>query len=123
MIGGQEEREEPIGDIFARLMQDGRDAARAELGVVRAIAAWRLSGLKIGVPLLLAALFLAQAAITALLVGLVIALAPVIGALLATLLVIVAALGLIGLLAWMGIKRCRTLVAPLPDHPVAEPLP
>ena len=66
-----EPREESIGDLFGRLVEDGRAYAEAELELVKAIARYRaeragraLAALGIGAVLLLSA-------ITALVIGLV----------------------------------------------------
>ncbi|MBU3076387.1 phage holin family protein [Sphingomonas quercus] len=105
-----------LGDLAHQLVEDGRTAVEAEINVWKAIAAWRLSGLKLGLPLLLVALFVLQALVTALFIGVVIALAPLVGAGLAVLIMGIAGLVLIGLLVWIGTRQLRTLFAPLPPE-------
>lgn len=110
-----------VGDLFTQVTEDGRAAVRAEIGIYKAIAAYRLSGVKVGAPMLVGALFLAQAIVTALLVGLILTLSPRLGAGWATVVVVVVALVIVALLGWLGARRLGSLFAPLP--PEAEPLP
>ncbi len=109
-----------VGDLFSQVSQDGRAAVQAEIAIYKAIAAYRLGGVKVGAPMLAGALFLAQATVTALLVGLILLLSGPLGAGRATLVVVIGGFVVVGLLAWLGIRRLGTLFGPLP--PEAEPL-
>lgn len=104
-----------VADLVRQVAEDGRAAVEAEIGVYKAIAGYRLSGIKVGAPLIVAAIFLLQAVLTALLVGLILALATLIGPGLATLAVVIAGFAVVGLLGWLGARKLGTLFAPLPD--------
>jgi hypothetical protein len=68
-----------IGDLFHQLVDNGRAFARAEVTLYKEIALYRAGKAKIGVAALAAGGFLAFAGLIALLVGLVIGLADLIG--------------------------------------------
>jgi hypothetical protein len=104
-----------IGELIGQVTQDGKAAIKAEIDLYKAIAVHRASGLKIGVPLLIVALFVLQAVVTAIFVGVLFALAGWIGAGWATLATAVLGFALVGLLAWLGIRRARTLFAPIDE--------
>lgn len=106
---------ESIGGLARQVVDDVKQAARAEIGLWKAIAAFRLSGAKLGVPLLVGALFVLQSVLTALFVGLIVTLAPMLGPGWATLLVVVGGLVLVGLLAFIGLRLLRSLTTPLPE--------
>jgi hypothetical protein len=76
-------RDEPIGDLVGRLIEDGRDYARAEIGLYRQIARYRAGRARNGLILLSAGAVLALSALTALIVGFVLGLATLIGPVLA----------------------------------------
>jgi hypothetical protein len=78
-----EPREESIGELLGRLADDGRAFVRAEVGVWRAIAARRAARARSGLIALAIGAVLLIASITALLLGLVLWLATLIGPLLA----------------------------------------
>ena len=86
------EQEEGIGSLFSRLIDAARDLARAELRLGRQVMMGRVKRAGVGIGLAAGAVLLTQSALTALLVGLVIALAPLAGALGATLIVFAGAL-------------------------------
>lgn len=75
--------EESIGDLFGRLAEDGRAYAKAEIGLIRQIALHRAARAKNGLVALLAGILLLLSSFTALLFGLVLWLAGLIGPLLA----------------------------------------
>jgi hypothetical protein len=80
--------EEPsIGDLFGRLADEGKAYARAEAGVYKAIAAHRIGNAKNGVIALVAALFLFNAALITLFVAFALGLEPMVGPVLAGLIV------------------------------------
>jgi Putative Actinobacterial Holin-X, holin superfamily III len=61
--------ESSIGELFGRLAEDGKAYARAEVNLYRAIATRRIGQARNGAIALVAALFLVNAALIALLVG------------------------------------------------------
>lgn len=82
-----EPREESIGDLFGRLVEDGRSYAEAELALLKAIAEYRAQRAGRALALLVAGLFLLSAAATALVVGAVLGLSQYMSPFLAGLLV------------------------------------
>jgi sorbitol-specific phosphotransferase system component IIBC len=99
--------ERPVGELVHELIEQGKDYARAELGLIKAIAAAKGKALTIPAALFGIAFICALAAVTALAVGMVIALAKFIGPLAAGFvgMLIFAAIG--GLLGWVGYNRLR----------------
>lgn len=76
---GQDPNEESIGDLFGRLIEDGRSYAKAEIEVVRQIARHRAGKARNGAILLGIGAVLLLAALIALMLGLVLGLAVLIG--------------------------------------------
>ena len=76
-------QEPSIGDLFGQLANDGRAFLRAEAGLYQAIARRRIGKARNGAIALLAAIFLLNAALITLLVCIALALALVVGPLLA----------------------------------------
>jgi hypothetical protein len=74
-----EPKEESIGALLGRLAEDGRAYVKAELGVYKAIAARRAARARNGLIALVIGVVLAISSITALLLGLVLWLAGLIG--------------------------------------------
>lgn len=105
----QDRPEEGIGTLFGRLAEDGKEFARAEVAYYRALANDKVGPLKSGLIFGVAALVIAWSALTALLVGLILTLATLMGPGLATLLVVLVALALAGLLGWMAWSHLRRL--------------
>ena len=99
--------ERPVGELVHELIEEGKAYAQAEVGLAKAIAAAKAKALAMPAGLLVAALFIGMAAINALVLGVVLALAKLIGPLAAGVagLVIVAAIA--GGLAWYGIEQAR----------------
>ena len=99
--------ERPIGELVHELIEDGKGYARAEIGLLKAIAAAKGKALAVPAGLFGAAFIFALAAITALAVGVVLALARFIGpraaGFVATLIFAAAAGGL----GWYGYQRLR----------------
>ncbi len=60
---------ETLGSLFARLVEDGKRFARAEIGFYKQVAVGRIAGLKTAAILLVVAVLLVQASLTTLLVG------------------------------------------------------
>ena len=106
--------EESIGELLGRLVEDGKGFARAELGYYRTLATGKLRAAGLGLGLGVAALVLAGSAVTALLVGLILALATLVGPGWSTAIVIVGALALAGLLGWLAYRRLSTIFGSQP---------
>jgi hypothetical protein len=102
-----EQQGEGVGALFGRLVDDGKAFARAEIGYYRTLAAIKAGQAKGGLILIVAAVLIASACVTALLVGLILSLATLVGPGLATLIVIVGALVLAGLLGWLGVRSLQ----------------
>jgi hypothetical protein len=97
MAANRSSDESTIGELFGRLAEDGKAYARAEVNLYRAIAARRLGQARNGAIALVAALFLVNAALIALLVGFALQLAKWIGPALGGLVVFLA-VGVVGFL-------------------------
>ncbi|HET9428553.1 MAG TPA: phage holin family protein [Allosphingosinicella sp.] len=72
-----------MGDLLGRLIEDGREYARAEIGLYRQIARYRAGRARNGLILLVAGAVLGLSALTALILGFVLGLAALIGPVLA----------------------------------------
>src|SRR5205814_3005184 len=97
--------ERPIGELVHELIEEGKAYARAEIGLAKAIAAAKGKALILPAILFGVALILALAAVTALAVGVVIALAKFVGPLLAGIIGLLVFAGLAGGLGWYGAER------------------
>ena len=75
--------EDSIGDLVGRLVEDGREYAKAEIGLYRQIARYRAGRARNGLILLTAGAVLGLSALTALIIGFVMGLATLIGPVLA----------------------------------------
>lgn len=82
-----EPREESIGDLFGRLVEDGRAYAEAELALVKAIAQYRAQRAGRALAALGAGAVLLLSAVTALVIGLVLGLSQYMSPFLAGLIV------------------------------------
>lgn len=101
-----------IGDLLSRLVLELRDWFEAEVALYRAQATRRALSAAVAGVLILAAVTLAQAALVALLIGLIMLLAPQMGTGYAIMTVVGATVLLGGLLAWLGIRRILNVVDP-----------
>jgi len=101
--------EPSIGDLFGRLADDGKAYVRAEAGVYKAIASRRIGNAKSGVIALVAAVFLLNAALVTLLVSFALGLAPIMGPVLAGLLVFAAVAVISLFLVRFGAGRMKAL--------------
>lgn len=99
--------ERPIGELVHELIEDGKAYARAEVGLVKAIATARGKALALPAALFATAFILALAAVTALAVGVVMALAKFIGPLAAGFVGMLIFLAIAGGLGWWGVERLR----------------
>ena len=109
MADAGEPRDESIGELLGRLADDGRAYVKAELGVYRTIAARRAARARSGLIALAIGAVLLISSITALLLGLVLWLATLIGPLLAGL-AVTAVLVLVGfILVRIGVSALKAL--------------
>ena len=105
----QDPREESIGDLFGRLVEDGRRYARAEVDLLKRIARHRVGRARNGLIALAAGAVLLLSSLTALILGLVLGLASLIGPVLAGLAIAAALAGIGYLLIRIGIGGLRAL--------------
>jgi hypothetical protein len=101
--------EPPIGELFGRLGEDGRAFVQAEIGLVRAIARHRIGAARNGLIALVAGILLLNAALITLIVSIALALAPLVGPLLAGLITFAATALVAALLGWWGAGRMSAL--------------
>ena len=99
--------ERPIGELVHELIENGKAYGQAELGLVKAIAAAKGKALAIPAALFGIAFICALAAVTALAVGVVIALETFIGPLAAGFVGLLIFSAVAGLLGWAGYQRLR----------------
>lgn len=104
------EGERPIGELVSQLVEDGKAYAQAELDLGKAIATAKAKALTTPLILFVAALFVGSSAITALCLGIVLALATLVGPLAGGIIAFVLIAATAGLLAWIGkVKLGRAL--------------
>jgi len=105
------EDEEPIDELFGRLIDEGTDYAAAELKLAHARAMaeiqCRIEAYKISAAMIGSAVLLAQAAVVVLAIAAFLALSSLIGPILAGILVGAIALGLAGLLVWLAVRKLK----------------
>jgi hypothetical protein len=99
--------ERPVGELVHQLVEDGKAYAKAEVGVVKAIATSKGKALALPAGLLGAALLVAQAAVTILAVGVFAMLQWVVGTILAGFLTFLIFAAIAGGLVWYALKRLR----------------
>lgn len=104
------DEEVSIGDLLSRLIDDTEQFVRAEFGLYRAQAIKRFSQSWGAIGMVVVAVVLLQAAVIALLVGAIIALAPVIGGFWAMVLVLAVAIGVATLLLSIAWRRLRAVM-------------
>jgi hypothetical protein len=95
----------PIGQLFSQLVDDGKRYARAEVELYKAKAADKAQPVKRAAIYGGIALTLALSAVTALLVGLILALQTLVGPLAATLIVVLVTLIVAGGLGYLAYKQ------------------
>ncbi|MEO8454077.1 MAG: phage holin family protein [Sphingomicrobium sp.] len=100
----------PVGELVHQLVEEGKAYASAEIGLVKAIAAAKAKALALPAALFGGALIVALAAITALAVGVVLALAKFLGPLLAGIAGLVIFAAIAGGLAWYGAERVKQVL-------------
>ena len=99
--------ERPVGELVHELIEQGKAYARAEIGLAKAIAAAKGKALAVPAALFGVAFICALAAITALAVGVVIALAKFVGPLAAGLVGMLIFAAIAAGLGWYGYQRLR----------------
>lgn len=99
------DQERPIGDLVHELIEEGKAYARAEFSLAKAIATAKGKALILPAILFGTAFILALAAVTALAVGVVMALAKFIGPLAAGFIGMLIFAAIAGLLGWYGAQR------------------
>jgi hypothetical protein len=99
--------ERPVGELVSQLIDEGKAYARAEIGLVKAVAAAKGKALVIPAALFGAAFIFALAAVTALAVGVVIGLAKFIGPLAAGFIGMLIFAAIAGGLGWYGAERLK----------------
>lgn len=101
--------EPSLADLLGELADDGRRLIRAEAGLYTTIARHRLEKASAGAMALVGGLFLLNAALIVLLVGLALALAIHVGPLFAGLIVFAVAAAIGGMLVRFGLSRMKAL--------------
>jgi hypothetical protein len=105
-----------LGALIGQLWDDGRALAHAEARLLKSKAFAILRRSRTAILLLLVAAILAFASVVALMLGLVLALVPFVGAVLAGVILLVGGLAVAGLLSWIAIR----LIAGPPPKPETE---
>ena len=103
--GGVEHDQESIGDLFGRLIDQGKGYARAEVGLAKAIATAKVDALKIPVALFAAALLFVIAGVVTFCITIALALATLIGPLAGGLIATVIAFAIAGGLGFVASKK------------------
>jgi hypothetical protein len=103
--------QESIGALVSRLVADAKAVAAAEIALYRAKSVSWLAQTKTIAIFGVAALILANAAIIALLVGLILTIQTLVGPGWATLIVVLGTLVIAGLLGWLASGRVSRLLA------------
>jgi putative superfamily III holin-X len=104
---GPQPPERPVGELVHQLIEEGKAYARAEFDLLKAIGTARAKAFILPGILFGTALIFALAAISALAVGVVLALAKFIGPLAAGFMGMLVFAGIAGGLGWYGAERLR----------------
>lgn len=99
--------EETLPELVSRIVDDAKEVARAEVALVKAQALAKVAGYRTAAALFVAAYLVSVAALIALVVGLVLTLAPRVGPGWATAIVVAATFAVAGLLGWLGWRRLK----------------
>jgi hypothetical protein len=108
------ETDESIGDLVGRLAEDAKRYGQAEIEYYRTLVRERLRAGRTGLWMGGAAIGLANAAGVALVVGLVMTLTPLVGPGWATLIVVVTASALAGLMGWLAWQQIKRVIGSKP---------
>lgn len=111
--------DESYGELARRLMEDGESFAKARVTLYRELAIYRATQLRAPAILFIVALVLGSCSILAVVLGLVLALTPIVDGLLAGLIVGVGALVMAALLAFIGRNKLKAMG----DDPLADAEP
>jgi hypothetical protein len=103
--GGVEHDQASIGDLFGRLIDQGKGYARAEVDLAKAIATAKVDTLKLPVALFAAALLFVIAGVVTFCITIALALATLIGPLAGGLVATVVAFAIAGGLAFVAVKK------------------
>ena len=101
------DNDRPIGELVHELIEDGKAYARAEVGLVKAVATAKANALKLPAILFGTAFLLALAGIVALAVGVAMGLATLVGPLAGGLIAFLLFAAIAGGLGWYGVKLLR----------------
>lgn len=101
------DNERPIGELVHELIEDGKAYARAEIGVVKAIAIAKVTAFKLPAFLFGVAFVLLLAAISALAYGVAAGLATLIGPLAGGIVAFLLFAAIAGALVWVGVNKVR----------------
>ena len=99
--------EAPIGDLFGRLVEQGKGYARDEVGLAKAIASAKADAIKLPAILLGAALLFVIAGVVVFCMTIALALATLIGPLAGGLVATLIAFAIAGGLAWFAVGRLK----------------
>lgn len=108
--------DEGLGTVVHRVVEDAKAYARAEATLWKTVATTRGSQAGIAAGLAMGAVIIALSAVTALLVGAILSLRPVMGPGWATLLVVIVALLIAGILGKMALAGFKRVTAPWGDQ-------
>ena len=97
----------PVGELVHELIEEGKAYARAEVGLVKALATAKANAFKLPAILFGVAFLLSLAAITALALGVAMSLATLIGPLAGGIVAFLLFAAVAGGLAWYGAGRLR----------------
>ncbi len=101
--------ERSLGELIHQLIEDGKAYARAEIALVRTIATEKAVALVLPAALFGAAFVCVLAGVTALALGVVLALAKFIGPLLAGLAGLLILVAIAGGLGWFALRRLKAM--------------
>lgn len=102
-------RGEPLGGLFTKLVDRARDAARAEVAYYRGIATAKAGEAAIPIGLLVAALFVAQASLTTLIIAIGAGIAMWIGVPAGLAVGALLGFAVTGLLAWIATAKFKAI--------------
>ena len=102
---GLEPDEAPLGELVSRLIDQGKDYARAEVGLVRALANAKVAQVKLPAALFAAASLFVIGGVVTLCITIALALATLIGPLAGGLIATLIAFAVAGALAFVGARK------------------
>lgn len=116
-VRGAPVADESLPALFSRVVADAEQVARAEIDLQKAKLVAKVDEAKVGVALGAVAAALASLASFALVIGAVLTLAPLVGPLLATVIVVVVLLLAAGLCGWLAARHFKAMFAPAGAKP------